>query len=162
MPQGVIGLFTRFGMDVSPGAIRRVFADAGRDGEGREVRGFIAAGLPSAAAMEEAFDGADSSTPRAGRRSPSWKSARPSWKPETARSSTELEKRCLKNNARFKDWECTEELMARTKRRPVHALPARRYHGGELRAGRGFGGGVRKFRTPLYRQAGWKPTSSPP
>ncbi len=39
----------------------------------------------------------------------------------------ELEKRCLLNNAKFKDWECTEEVMATTKEGKalyMHCLPA--------------------------------------
>ena len=104
--------------------------------------------------MEEAFEGADFVYPK-------------SWAPfsvmeertvivETGRpgrSSQELERRCLENNARFKDWECTRELMANTdKALYMHCLPAD-ITGVSCAQGEVAADVFDRFRTPLYRQA---------
>jgi ornithine carbamoyltransferase len=69
----------------------------------------------------------------------------------------ELEQRCLANNARFKDWQCTEELMARTDNALyLHCLPAD-ITGVSCAQGEVSSAVFERFRTPLYRQAGWKP-----
>jgi ornithine carbamoyltransferase len=69
----------------------------------------------------------------------------------------ELEKRCLDNNARFKDWQCTEKLMASTENALyLHCLPAD-ITGVSCAQGEVSADVFERFRTPLYRQAGWKP-----
>ena len=157
VPQGVIGLFTRFGMDVSLAypegysLMPDVVAQA---------RGFAAASGGSfhvCSSMAEAFEGADVVYPK-------------SWAPfvvmeertrivETGdrKALADLEKRCLENNARFKDWQCTEELMARTgKGLYLHCLPAD-ITGVSCAEGEVAAQVFERFRTPLYRQAGYKP-----
>ena len=157
VPQGVIGLFTRFGMDVRlaypegyslmPDVVEKAGTFARESGGAFRVCG----------SMAEAFDDADVVYPK-------------SWAPfsvmeertaivETGdRQKLEaLEKRCLQNNARFKDWECTETLMARTKNALyMHCLPAD-ITGVSCERGEVSAQVFEKFRTPLYRQAGWKP-----
>jgi knotted carbamoyltransferase YgeW len=157
VPQGVIGLLTRFGMDVRlaypegytlmPDVVERAGQFA------KQSRG----GLRICASMAEAFDGADFVYPK-------------SWAPfsvmeertaivETGdrRKLEELEKRCLENNARFRDWQCTEELMARTNNALyLHCLPAD-ITGVSCAQGEVAASVFERFRTPLYRQAGWKP-----
>ncbi|HEY9594843.1 MAG TPA: knotted carbamoyltransferase YgeW, partial [Spirochaetia bacterium] len=125
VPQGVIGLFTRFGMDVrlaypeGYGLMPEVVTNAEKFA--KESRG----AFRTCATMEEAFDGADYVYPK-------------SWAPFSVMEERtqlvetgdreklkELEKRCLANNARFLDWQCTEELMARTNDALyLHCLPA--------------------------------------
>jgi ornithine carbamoyltransferase len=69
----------------------------------------------------------------------------------------DLEKRCLQNNARFQDWECTEKLMEKTNDALyLHCLPAD-ISGVSCDSGEVAAGVFDRFRTPLYRQAGWKP-----
>ena len=114
VPQGVIGLFTRFGMDVrlaypeGYSLMPDVVEKAGKFAA--EARGaFRVCG-----SMQEAFDGADFVYPK-------------SWAPFSVMEERtvivesgdqqklrDLEKRCLENNAKFKDWQCTRELMAKT------------------------------------------------
>jgi knotted carbamoyltransferase YgeW len=157
VPQGVIGLFTRFGMEV-------VLAHP----EGYELmsevvetaRGLAAksgGSLRVAGSMEEAFAGAHVVYPK-------------SWAPfsvmrertELAESGSsrdleDLERRCLANNARFKDWQCTERLLARTEDALyLHCLPAD-ITGVSCAEGEVAAGVFERFRVPLYRQAGWKP-----
>jgi knotted carbamoyltransferase YgeW len=157
VPQGVIGLLPRFGMEVRlahpegyslmPDVMekaKRFAAEAG-------------AGLRQCRSMEEAFDGADVVYPK-------------SWAPfavmeertrlvETGdrQQLADLEKRCLENNARFKSWECTDALMARTnKALYLHCLPAD-ITGVSCREGEVTAGVFDRFRVPLHRQAGHKP-----
>ena len=157
VPQGVIGLFTRFGMDVSlaypegyslmPDVVAQARKSAASSGGSFHI----------SSSMEEAFEGADIVYPK-------------SWAPfavmeertkivETrdTKALAELEKRCLANNARFKSWECTEQLMARTNNALyLHCLPAD-ITGVSCPEGEVSASVFERFRTPLYRQAGYKP-----
>ena len=159
VPQGVIGLFTRFGMDV-------VLAHP----EGYEVMDDVieVAKRQSAESggkftvtndMAEAFEGADIVYPK-------------SWAPFKAMEErTELygngdsdgikhlEKKLLKQNAEHKDWECTEELMAKTKDGKalyLHCLPAD-ITGVSCEAGEVAATVFDRYRDPLYKQASFKP-----
>ena len=136
VPQGIIGLMTRFGMDVTlahpegydliPDVIEVAKENAKASGGSfRQVT-----------SMEEAFKDADIVYPK-------------SWAPyqvmeqrtELLRANDhaglkELEQHCLAQNAKHKDWHCTEEMMALTKgarrsictacRRIFPASPARK------------------------------------
>ncbi len=157
VPQGVIGLMTRFGMDVRlaypegygllPDVVDRAAAQAEESGGGFTI----------CDSMEEAFDGADVVYPK-------------SWAPfsvmeERTRLVTNgrtdgleaLEKRCLKRNLDFADWECTERKMTLTNNALyLHCLPAD-ISGVSCEKGEVTAGVFEKFRVPLYRQAGYKP-----
>jgi knotted carbamoyltransferase YgeW len=159
VPQGVIGLFTRFGMEV-------VLAHP----EGYEVMDDVieVAKRQSAESggkftvtnsMAEAFKDADIVYPK-------------SWAPFKAMEErTELygngdsdgikhlEKKLLKQNAEHKDWECTEELMATTKDGKalyLHCLPAD-ITGVSCEAGEVAATVFDRYRDPLYKQASFKP-----
>ena len=159
VPQGVIGLFTRFGMEV-------VLAHP----EGYEVMDDVieVAKRQSAESggkftvtndMAEAFKDADIVYPK-------------SWAPFKAMEErTELyakgdsdgikhlEKKLLKQNAEHKDWECTEELMASTKDGKalyLHCLPAD-ITGVSCEAGEVAATVFDRYRDPLYKQASFKP-----
>ncbi len=157
VPQGVIGLFTRFGMDVRlahpegyslmPDVVQRAERFARESGGAFRV----------CSTMAEAFEGAHVVYPK-------------SWAPFSVMEERtaiveegdqgrlkDLEKRCLENNARFRDWECTEALMARTDRALyLHCLPAD-ISGVSCDQGEVSADVFDRFRAPLYRQAGWKP-----
>jgi knotted carbamoyltransferase YgeW len=127
VPQGIVGLMTRFGMNVTlahpegydlmpdmASIAERHAADSGGS-------------FTIANSMREAFDGADIVYPK-------------SWAPyqvmekRTAllRSGRgdrveDLEQEAIAENSKHKDWECTEELMAATqdgKALYMHCLPA--------------------------------------
>jgi knotted carbamoyltransferase YgeW len=157
VPQGVIGLFTRFGMDVrlaypeGYSLMPDVLDKAARFAQ--EAHGsFRVCG-----SMQEAFDGADFVYPK-------------SWAPFSVMEERtvlvesgvgqklqELEKRCLAANARFQDWQCTQELMSRTNNALyMHCLPAD-ISGVSCTRGEVSAEVFERFRTPLYRQASWKP-----
>ncbi|MGA2479827.1 MAG: knotted carbamoyltransferase YgeW [Spirochaetia bacterium] len=157
VPQGVIGLFARFGMKVSlaypegyslmPDVVEKARQFAKASGGSFEI----------CDTMGKAFEGAHYVYPK-------------SWAPfsvmeertkivETGdkQKLQELEKRCLENNARFKDWECTEKLMGSTdKALYMHCLPAD-ITGVSCAQGEVAASVFDRLRTPLYRQAGWKP-----
>jgi knotted carbamoyltransferase YgeW len=159
VPQGVIGLMTRFGMDV-------VLAHP----EGYEVMPEVEEVARANAAktggsftkthsMEEAFRDADVVYPK-------------SWAPFAAMEKRTnlyaagdsagiqaLEKELLAQNATHKDWCCTEKLMATTrggKALYLHCLPADINDvscvDGEVEASV-----FDRYRTPLYKEASFKP-----
>ena len=159
VPQGVIGLFTRFGMDV-------VLAHP----EGYEVFPEVEelAAKQAAASggsfrrvdtMEEAFKDADIVYPK-------------SWAPFAAmerrtdlygKGDTDgiaaLEKELLAQNALHMDWECTEEMMSLTrdgKALYLHCLPAD-ISGVSCERGEVAASVFDRYRTPLYKQASFKP-----
>lgn len=159
VPQGIIGLMTRFGMEVDLafpegyGLIPDVMELAGRQagesgGRFRVVN-----------SMEEAFRDADIVYPK-------------SWAPyhvmqeRTALLRNRdhdglkaLEKSCLANNARFRNWECTEEKMKLTREGKalyLHCLPAD-ISGISCDEGEVAATVFERYRVPLYKQAGYKP-----
>ena len=159
VPQGVIGLFTRFGMDV-------VLAHP----EGYNVMPEIeeiakknaeksGGSYKRVNSMEEAFKDADIVYPK-------------SWAPfavmeertkivERADKEAldELEQRCLANNAKYKNWTCTEELMKTTKDGKalyMHCLPAD-ITGVSCKEGEVDASVFDRYLVPLYKQASYKP-----
>lgn len=159
VPQGIIGLFTRFGMDVVLAhpegynvmpEIEEVAAENARKSGGSYKR---------VDSMEEAFKDADIVYPK-------------SWAPfavmeERTRLVEEgrfdelkaLEKRCLENNAKFKDWTCTEELMKTTKDGKalyMHCLPAD-ISGVSCKEGEVEASVFDRYLVPLYKEASFKP-----
>jgi knotted carbamoyltransferase YgeW len=159
VPQGVIGLMTRMGMDV-------VLAHP----EGYEVMPEVEEVAKKNAAasggsftktnnMAEAFKDADIVYPK-------------SWAPFAAMEKrTELygngdsdgikalEKELLAQNALHKDWTCTEDLMKTTKEGNalyLHCLPAD-ITGVSCKEGEVEASVFDRYRTPLYKEAGFKP-----
>ena len=159
VPQGVIGLMTRFGMDV-------VLAHP----EGYEVMPEVEEVAKKNAAatggsftktnsMEEAFKDADIVYPK-------------SWAPFAAMEKRTnlyaegdsdgikaLEKELLAQNAEHKDWTCSEELMATTKDGKalyLHCLPAD-ISGVSCKEGEVDASVFDRYRTPLYKEASFKP-----
>lgn len=159
VPQGIIGLLTRFGMDV-------VLAHP----EGYEVMGDVeevarrnaeksGGSFTKTNSMEEAFKNADIVYPK-------------SWAPFVAMEKRtdlygkgdlegvkELEKELLAHNANHKDWECTEEMMKLTKDGSalyLHCLPAD-ITGVSCEAGEVAASVFDRYRDPLYKEASFKP-----
>lgn len=159
VPQGVIGLMTRFGMDI-------VLAHP----EGYEVMDDVMEVAKENAeksggsfrvtnSMEDAFKDADIVYPK-------------SWAPFKAMEERtelfgngdmegikELEARLLAQNAEHKDWECTEEMMKLTKDGKalyLHCLPAD-ITGVSCEAGEVAASVFDKYREPLYKEASFKP-----
>ena len=159
VPQGVSGLFTRFGMDV-------VLAHPeGYDimPEVEEVAKKNAAAnggsFTKVTSMDEAFKDADIVYPK-------------SWAPFAAMEKRTdlygkgddagikaLEKELLAQNAQHKDWACTEEKMKLTKEGKalyLHCLPAD-ITGISCEEGEVDASVFDRYRVPLYKQASFKP-----
>lgn len=159
VPQGVIGLMTRLGMDV-------VLAHP----EGYEVMNSVeeiayknakaSGGLfTKTNSMKEAFKDADIVYPK-------------SWAPYIAMEKrtdlygkgdsngiNELEKELLSQNAKHKDWQCTEELMKTTKNGKaiyLHCLPAD-ISGVSCESGEVEASVFDRYRNLLYKEASYKP-----
>ena len=159
VPQGVIGLMSRFGMNVSlayPEGYEMMddVVDIARR-QSEQSGG----SLTISHDMKEAFRDADIVYPK-------------SWAPFKAMEErTELygngdldgikalEKRLLAQNASHKDWECTEEMMKLTRNGKalyLHCLPAD-ITGVSCEAGEVAASVFDRYRDPLYKQASFKP-----
>jgi len=159
VPQGIIGLLTRFGMEV-------VLAHP----EGYEVMPEVeevakknaeqyGGSFTKTNSMAEAFKDADIVYPK-------------SWAPFAAMEERtilygdgkfdeikELEKKLLAHNAEHKDWACTEELMKTTKDGKalyLHCLPAD-ITGVSCKEGEVDATVFDRYRIPLYKEASYKP-----
>jgi len=159
VPQGIIGLMTRFGMDVSLAhpegyaLISEVIEVA------RKNAAASGGSFNQVASMQLAFQDADIVYPK-------------SWAPYTVMQRrtdllragdqaalNALEEECLAGNALFKDWECTEEKMALTRAGEalyMHCLPAD-ISGVSCKQGEVTDAVFEKYRISTYREAGYKP-----
>ncbi|KXI21713.1 knotted carbamoyltransferase YgeW [Photobacterium sanguinicancri] len=159
VPQGIIGLMTRFGMDVTLAhpegydLIPEVVEEARKNAEAS------GGSFTQVASMEEAFKDADIVYPK-------------SWAPyqvmgrrtELLRANDHdglkaLEQECLAQNANHKDWHCTEEMMKLTKAGEalyMHCLPAD-ITGVSCEAGEVAESVFEKYRIETYKEASWKP-----
>lgn len=159
VPQGIIGLMTRFGMNVSLahpegyGLIPEVVERAGK--QAKESGG----SFETVNSMEAAFEGAHIVYPK-------------SWAPyhvmqqRTAllqKSDKEglkdLEKACLANNAKFQNWECDRtkmNLTADKKALYMHCLPAD-ITDVSCKAGEVSAEVFEQYRIPTYHEASYKP-----
>jgi knotted carbamoyltransferase YgeW len=159
VPQGVIGLMTRFGMDVTlahpqgydliPAVVKVAQKNAKASGGSFRQVG----------TMEEAFKGADIVYPK-------------SWAPYKVMQRRTvllragdleglkaLEKTCLAQNAEHRRWHCDEAMMKRTKGGKalyMHCLPAD-ITGLSCERGEVSQGVFEKYRIATYKEAGWKP-----
>ncbi|MEA4894356.1 MAG: knotted carbamoyltransferase YgeW [Oscillospiraceae bacterium] len=159
VPQGVIGLMTRMGMevvlahpegyDVMP-EVEEVAKKNALESGGSFIK---------TSSMAEAFRDADIVYPK-------------SWAPFAAMEKRTdlygngdfdgikaLEKELLTQNAQHKDWACTEELMKTTKNGKalyLHCLPAD-ISGVSCKDGEVDASVFDRYRTPLYKQASYKP-----
>ena len=159
VPQGVIGLMTRFGMEVVLAhpqgyEVMPEVEEVARHNAQRSGGSFRRVN-----SMDEAFAGADIVYPK-------------SWAPFAAmerrtelygRGDTPgiaaLEQELLAQNAGHMDWECTEERMALTrggKALYMHCLPAD-ISGVSCQRGEVAASVFDRYRAPLYREASFKP-----
>jgi len=159
VPQAIIGLMSRFGMNISlafpegygliPEVIEQAKKQSAQSGGSFEVVN----------SMEDAFQDADIVYPK-------------SWAPfQVMQRRTillnqndrpgleELERECLKNNARFENWECDEAKMQLTREGKalyMHCLPAD-ITGVSCTQGEVSKEVFEKYRLATYAEAGYKP-----
>jgi knotted carbamoyltransferase YgeW len=159
VPQGIIGLMTRFGMEVDlayPEGYNLISDVVDLAGKNAAVSGGKFRVVNS---MDEAFRDADIVYPK-------------SWAPfsvmqrrtQLLKTSDKdglkaLQQECLANNARFKNWECTEEKMKLTKEGKalyMHCLPAD-ISGVSCKEGEVQESVFDRYRIETYKEAGFKP-----
>jgi ornithine carbamoyltransferase len=109
--------------------------------------------------MDDAFDGADIVYPKSWAPMAVMHERTPLFRRGDRGGLAELERRALAENAKFKDWECTESRMARTrdgKALYMHCLPAD-VTGVSCEAGEVSKAVFERARLDTYREAGHKP-----
>ena len=159
VPQGIIGLMTRFGMDVVLAHPQGYEVMPEVEAVARQNAAATGGSFSKTGSMAEAFQDADIVYPK-------------SWAPFNAMEKrTELygnhdmdgiralEQELLAQNANFKDWECTEEMMALTKDQSalyMHCLPAD-ITGVSCQQGEVAASVFDRYRDPLYFEASYKP-----
>ncbi len=157
VPQGIIGLFTRFGMDVSLAYPDGYNLIPELDTQAGEFAAQSGSTFSVTNSMDEAFTDADIVYPK-------------SWAPfhvmqertELLRAGNsaglrDLEKRALAENAQHMDWEATEERMALTNGGLyMHCLPAD-ITGVSCEHGEVAASVFEAQRDATYREAGYKP-----
>lgn len=159
VPQGVIGLMTRFGMDVVLAHPEGYEIMPECEEVARKNAAATGGSFTKTNNMAEAFKDADIVYPK-------------SWAPFAAMEQrtnlygkgdfdgiNKLEKELLAQNATHKDWTCSEDLMKSTKNGNalyLHCLPAD-ISGVSCKQGEVDASVFDKYRTPLYKEASFKP-----
>ncbi|MDO5702637.1 MAG: knotted carbamoyltransferase YgeW, partial [Lachnospiraceae bacterium] len=159
VPQGVIGLMTRFGMDVVLAHPEGYDVMPEVEEVARKQAEASGGTFTKTNDMAEAFKDADIVYPK-------------SWAPFAAmerrtdyygkgdfESIDSLEKELLAQNAEFSDWTCSEEMMKLTKGGKalyLHCLPAD-ISGVSCKEGEVDASVFDRYRVPLYKQASFKP-----
>ena len=159
VPQGVIGLFTRFGMDVTLAHPEGYDVFPEVEEVARKNCEKYGSKFHKTNSMAEAFKDADIVYPK-------------SWAPFKAmekrselyvkgdqKGIDELEKELLAQNAEHKDWTCSEEMMKLTKDGKalyLHCLPAD-ISGLSCPEGEVDNSVFDRYLVPLYKQASYKP-----
>lgn len=159
VPQGTLGLMSRFGMDVvlaHPEGYDLIPDIVKKSSDFAKASG---GSFKQVATMEEAFQGADIVYPK-------------SWAPYSVMERRTdllrgqkmaeldaLEKECLQVNAKYKNWECDAEKMKLTKGGEalyMHCLPAD-ITGVSCKEGEVSSDVFEKYRIPTYHEASHKP-----
>ncbi|HBP66077.1 MAG TPA: knotted carbamoyltransferase YgeW [Desulfosporosinus sp.] len=159
VPQGIVSLMTRMGMDVVLAHPEGYEIMSDVEEVAKENAAKSGGSFTKTNSMEEAFRDADIVYPK-------------SWAPFVAMEKrTELygngdldgikalEKELLAQNAEHKDWACTEEMMKLTKAGKatyMHCLPAD-ITGLSCEEGEVDASVFDRYRIPLYKQASYKP-----
>ncbi|NLK35427.1 MAG: knotted carbamoyltransferase YgeW, partial [Gracilibacteraceae bacterium] len=159
VPQGVIGLMTRMGMEVTLAHPEGYELLSDVEDVARENAVKSGGKFTKTNSMKEAFENADIVYPK-------------SWAPYAAMEKRTrlygegrfeeikvLEKELLAQNAGHTDWECTEEMMRLTKDGKalyLHCLPAD-ITGVSCKEGEVAASVFDRYRVQLYKQAGFKP-----
>jgi knotted carbamoyltransferase YgeW len=157
VPQGVIGLMSRFGMEVHLAYpegyslipdIEKLAEQNSRNAGGTFSRSH---------SMAEAFAGADIVYPKSWAPYEVMQRRTGLLKAGDSRGLEELETECLELNKGHLDWECGEQLMKQTNDALyLHCLPAD-ISGVSCEHGEVAASVFERFRLDTYRQAGYKP-----
>ncbi len=159
VPQGIVNLMTRFGMDVvlahpkGYGLIPEVVDVANKNAEvsGGKFR--------ITDSMDDAFQNADIVYPKSWAPYHVMEKRTELLKNQDTEGLNHLEKDCLENNAQHIDWECNRDKMNLTKNKEalyMHCLPAD-ISGVSCKKGEVSEDVFEQYRIPTYIEAGYKP-----
>jgi knotted carbamoyltransferase YgeW len=159
VPQGIIGLMTRFGMEVVLAHPQGYEVMPDVETVAKRNAAQSGGGFAKSNSMADAFEGAHIVYPK-------------SWAPFGAMEKRTdlygngdfdgiktLEKELLAQNADHKEWECTEKLMAGThegRALYMHCLPAD-ISGVSCKEGEVEASVFDRYRVPMYKEASYKP-----
>jgi knotted carbamoyltransferase YgeW len=159
VPQGIIALMSRFGMDVElcypegyeliPEIVEIAKHNAQNSGGTFKI----------SHSMEKSFENADIVYPKSWAPFDIMQQRTELLKNTDKQGLIELEKSCLEHNAKFKNWECNQEKMNLTKAKNalyMHCLPAD-ISGISCQSGEVSSDVFEKYRKLTYIEAGFKP-----
>ncbi|MBA3065912.1 knotted carbamoyltransferase YgeW [bacterium] len=159
VPQGIIALMSRFGMDVTLAHPKgyELMDDIVQlsKKQSKESGGSFKVSHD----MKDAFKGADIVYPKSWASFSVMKERTQLLEKNDMRGLDALEKKCLAENGKHKDWLCDEKIMSTTKNGEalyLHCLPAD-VQGLNCEAGEVTKGVFEKYRIETYREARYKP-----
>jgi len=159
VPQGIIALMTRFGMDVTlahPEGYELMDDIVNLSAKQAKQSG---GSFKVSHDMKAAFKGADIVYPKSWASFSVMKERTKLLEKNDSAGLKDLEKKCLTENAKHKDWLCDEKIMSTTKNGEalyLHCLPAD-VQGLNCKAGEVTHGVFEKYRIETYREARYKP-----
>jgi len=159
VPQGVIGLFTRFGMDVVLAHPKGYDVFPEVEEIARKNAEKTGGSFKKVDTMAEAFKDADIVYPKSSAPFAAMEERTKLYSAGDQKGIDELEKRLLAQNAEHKDWTCSEEMMKLTKNGKalyLHCLPAD-ISGLSCPEGEVDNSVFDRYLVPLYKQASYKP-----
>ena len=159
VPQGVIGLMSRFGMDVTLAHPKGYEVMPEVESIAKKNSEFSGGKFTKTNSMEEAFNNADIVYPKSWASYSAMETRTNLYGNNDMDGIKALEKKLLEENANHKDWECTESMMKHTKNSNalyMHCLPAD-ISGLSCKEGEVSASVFERYKKPLYLEAGYKP-----
>lgn len=159
VPQGIITLLTRYGMNVSLAYPEGYDLLGDTVTQAKDNAKKSGGSFQTVNSMEEAFNGADIVYPKSWAPFNVMKQRTELLKEGKKKEIEELEKQALANNAKYKNWECNEDMMKKTKDGNalyMHCLPAD-ITGVSCKEGEVTAGVFEKYRILTSQEARYKP-----
>ena len=159
VPQGVIGLFTRFGMDVTLAHPEGYDVMPEVEEVARKNCEKYGSKFHKTNDMKEAFKDADIVYPKSWASFAAMEQRTKLYAAGDQAGIDALEQKLLAQNAQFKNWTCSEEMMKRTKDGKalyLHCLPAD-ITGVSCKEGEVDASVFDRYLVPLYKEASFKP-----
>ena len=159
VPQGVIGLMTRFGMEVALAHPKGYEVMPEVEAIAAENAKASGCAYKRTNSMEEAFENADIVYPKSWAPFAAMEKRSALYEQGDQEGIKKLEKQLLAQNSEHKSWECTEKLMATTNKGKalyLHCLPAD-ITGVSCKEGEVEASVFDRYRAPLYQEASYKP-----
>jgi knotted carbamoyltransferase YgeW len=159
VPQGIIGLFTRFGMDVTLAHPEGYEIMPSVEDIARANAQASGGSFKKVNSMEDAFKDADIVYPKSWAPFKAMEKRTQLYRQGDKAGIDQLEKELLAQNATHKDWTCSEDMMKLTKGGKalyLHCLPAD-ISGLSCQEGEVDNSVFDRYIEPLYKQASYKP-----